>query len=246
MFIIYKNMIINNDSFEYLKKIENNSIDLILTDPPYLISKESNFKNYSESSSHLMKTKYGNHKIDFGDWDKDSLDVNLLMKEFHRILRKGGTLIIFFDIWKSSIIKESAQLHKFKQPRIGIWLKNNAVPINSNINYLSNAHEFFFTFIKDKNPTFNSKYDNGVYNFPLCHGKERLEHPTQKPLKLFEELIKKHSNEGDLVLDPFSGSGTTAEACINLNRKYICIEKNLEYFNLSLERIKNLSFQTTN
>ena len=72
-----------------------------------------------------MKTKYGKHKIDFGDWDKDSLDVNLLMKEFHRILRKGGTLIIFFDIWKSSIIKESAQLYKFKQPRVGIWLKNS-------------------------------------------------------------------------------------------------------------------------
>jgi site-specific DNA-methyltransferase (adenine-specific) len=230
-------MIINNDSFEYLKSIESNSIDLILTDPPYLISKESNFKNYSDSTSHLMKTKYGKHEIDFGDWDKTPLDVNYLMKEFYRVLRKGGTLIIFFDIWKSSIIKESAEIVKFKQPRVGIWLKNNAVPINSKINYLSNAQEFFFSFVKDKNPTFNSKYDNGVYNFPLCHGKERLNHPTQKPLKLFEELIIKHSNEGDIVLDPFSGTGTTSEACINLNRKFICIEKDKNYYDISMKRL---------
>lgn len=230
-------MIINSDSFEYLKNIESNSIDLILTDPPYLISKESNFKNYSDSASHLMKTKYGKHEIDFGDWDKDPLDLNILMKEFYRVLRKGGTLIIFFDIWKSSIIKESAEIYKFKQPRIGIWLKNNAVPINSKVNYLSNAQEFFFSFVKDKNPTFNSKYDNGVYNFPLCHGKERLEHPTQKPLKLFEELIIKHSNEGDIVLDPFSGTGTTAEACINLKRKFICIERDKKYYDLSMRRL---------
>lgn len=230
-------MIINSDSFEYLKSIESNSIDLILTDPPYLISKESNFKNYSDSTSHLMKTKYGKHEIDFGDWDKTPLDVNYLMKEFYRVLRKGGTLIIFFDIWKSSIIKESAEIVKFKQPRVGIWLKNNAVPINSKINYLSNAQEFFFSFVKDKNPTFNSKYDNGVYNFPLCHGKERLNHPTQKPLKLFEELIIKHSNEGDIVLDPFSGTGTTAEACINLNRKFICIEKDKNYYDISMKRL---------
>ena len=81
--------------------------------------------------------------------------------------------------------------------------------------------------------------------------KKKIEHAKKtksdrKPLKLFEELIKKHSNEGDIVLDPFSGAGTTAEACINLNRKYLCIEKNLEYFNISMQRIKNLSFQTTN
>lgn len=234
-------MIINENSFDYLKKIESNSIDLILTDPPYLISKDSNYTNYSENSSDLMKVKYGNHKIDFGDWDKEELDIEFLMKEFYRVLKKGGTLIIFFDIWKSNQIKEIAEKYKFKQPRVGIWIKNNPVPINSNSNYLSNAHEFFFSFVKVSKPTFNSKYDKGVYNFPLCHGKERLEHPTQKPLRLFEELIEKHSNFGDVVLDPFSGSGTTAEACEKLNRKYICIEKDLNYYNISKDRINNIN-----
>jgi len=234
-------LIINADSYDYLKKIEKGSIDLILTDPPYLISRDSNFKNVNDSTSEFMKTKYGSHKIDFGDWDKKDLDLNLLMNEFYRVLKKSGTLIIFFDIWKSNQIKQSAESAKFKQPRFGIWTKNNPVPINSHSNYLSNAHEFFFTFVKGGKPTFNSKYDNGVYNYPLCHGKERLDHPTQKPLKLFEDLIIKHSNENDVVLDPFSGSGTCAEACINLNRKYICIEKDINYYNLSLERVKQIN-----
>ena len=231
-------MNINSDCFEYLKKIDNNSISLIITDPPYLISKASNFTSYSENASDFIKVKYGSHSIDFGDWDKKSLDLNSLLEEFYRVLKKGGTLLIFYDIWKSEQLKKAAELTKFKQPRIGIWLKTNAVPINSKINYLSNAHEFFFSFVKDKKPTFNSTYDNGVYNFPLCHGHERKNHTTQKPLKLFSALIEKHSKEGDLVLDPFSGTGTTSEACLRLGRKFITIEKDPDYFKISEERIK--------
>ena len=71
--------------------------------------------------------------------------------------------------------------------------------------------------IKGGKPTFNSKYDNGIYMYPIQGGKQRF-HPTQKNLALFEELIRKHSNEGDVVLDTFLGSGTTATACKNTNR----------------------------
>jgi site-specific DNA-methyltransferase (adenine-specific) len=121
--------------------------------------------------------------------------LNLLFKEYYRVLKKGGTVIFFFDIWKSNIIKEVAELNKFKQPRIGQWV-NNPVPINSN-NYLSNSIEYFFTFVKGGKPTFNSIYDNGIYKYPLCHGKQRFDHPTQKPLELIKDLVRKHSNEGD-------------------------------------------------
>ena len=88
------------------------------------------------------------------------------------------------------------------------------------MNYLSNAIEFFFTFVKGKKPTFHSVYDNGVYKYPICHGKERYDHPTQKPLSLICDIINKHSNEGDVVLDNFAGTGTTAHACILNNRNY--------------------------
>lgn len=230
-------MLVHDDCFNYLKQIKNKSIDLILVDPPYLISKSSNFKNYSDKANSDIITKYGKHSIDFGDWDKEDIDWNLLFKEYYRILKDGGTLIFFYDIWKSTMIKDIADLCKFKQPRICQWQKTNPVPINSKINYLSNATEYFFTFIKGKKPTFHSEYDNGVYRYPLCHGKERLEHPTQKPLSLIMDLVKKHSNEGDLVLDTFAGTGTTGEACLILKRDYILIERDENYFSLIKNRL---------
>lgn len=230
-------MIVHDDCFNYLKEIKNKSIDLILVDPPYLISKSSNFKNYSDKANSDIITKYGKHSIDFGEWDKEDIDWNLLFKEYYRILKDGGTLIFFYDIWKSTMIKDIAESNKFKQPRICHWQKTNPVPINSKINYLSNANEYFFTFVKGKKPTFHSEYDNGTYRYPLCHGKERLEHPTQKPLSLIMDLVKKHSNEGDLVLDTFAGTGTTGEACLILKRNYILIERDENYFSLIKNRL---------
>jgi site-specific DNA-methyltransferase (adenine-specific) len=224
-------VLVFDDCFNYLSKIEDNSIDLILTDPPYDISKKSGF-----SSGKL--SKFNQISIDFGYWDTE-IDLDTLFKEYYRVLRKGGTLVLFYDIWKSSIIKEFAAKNKFKQPRVGQWLKNNPVPVNSKINYLSNCSEYFFTFVKDKNAIFNSEYDNAIYNYPLCHGKERLEHPTQKPLGLIKDLIVKHSNKEDIVLDTFAGTSTTAIACIETERRFICVERDEKYYEISKIRIDN-------
>lgn len=232
-------MIINGDCLEHLTKIDSNSVDLILIDPPYLISKSSGFSNYSDNISDDLKKKYGNLSIDFGDWDKVELNWDFLFSEYKRILKKGGTLIIFYDIWKSTELKEFAQKYKFNQPRVGAWVKTNPVPVNSKLNYLSNASEYFFTFVKGSKPTFNSKYDNAFYSYPICHGKERYNHPTQKPLSLIKELIEKHSNPGDLVLDTFAGTGTTGHASILLERNFILIEKDKDYFEIIKERLKN-------
>jgi len=233
-------MLINGDCYDELLKLGKNSIDLILIDPPYNISRSSGFTRMGENTNRVLQVKY-NMSIDFGEWDKEELNWDLLFAEFFRILKKGGSLIIFYDIWKAHELKEAASTLKFKQPRVGSWVKNNPVPINSSNNYLSNAVEYFFTFVKSGKPTFNSKYDNGIYHFPLCHGRERLNHPTQKPLGLIKELILKHSNPGDLVLDCFSGSGTTAHAAIETDRKFIAIEKETIYYNISKIRIDDLN-----
>ena len=95
--------------------------------------------------------------------------------------------------------------HKFKQLRFIEWIKTNPQPLNSKINYLTNVREIALVGVKKNKPVFNSEYDNGIYMFPLQGGKNRF-HPTQKSLKLFEELISKHSNENDVVLDTFLGS----------------------------------------
>lgn len=226
-----ENQVILGDCYEVLKTLDKNSVDLILTDPPYNISKSSYFKNSDNK-------KFNNISIDFGDWDQSEINLDSLMFEFKRVLKPGGSVIIFYDIWKSQNLKYFAEKNGFKQPRVCQWIKTNPVPINSKKNYLSNSIEFFFTFVKGKNPTFNSSYDKGIYNFPLCHGKERTKHPTQKPLSLIKSIIEKHSNVNQIVLDCFAGSGTTGLACKQLDRKYILIEREIEYYNFILERLK--------
>lgn len=231
------NEIICGDCFDYLPNILDNSVDLILIDPPYLISKDSNFKKTSGSTSQEMKTKY-NISIDFGNWDKESFDWDFLFSNFYRVLKNGGTLLIFYDVWKSTELKSLAEKFKFKQPRVGSWVKSNPVPINSKVNYLSNSTEYFFTFVKGGKPTFNSEYDNGIYKFPICHGKERFNHPTQKPLSLIESLVLKHSNPGDLILDTFAGTFTTAVAARNLERNWICFEREMDYVEIGKKRMQ--------
>jgi len=228
-----RNQVILGDCFVELKKIPSNSIDLILTDPPYQISRKSNFTNNSDNA------KFNKISLDFGDWDKEDLDVDSLFGEFFRILKKGGSLIIFYDIWKSTDLFKSSKKWGFNQPRVCQWVKTNPVPVNSKRNYLSNAIEYFFTFVKGGKPTFKSEYDRGIYNFTICHGKERTIHPTQKPSGLINDIILKHTNEGDLVLDCFAGSGTIGVCSKNLKRDFILIETDTKYFELIMNRLSD-------
>ena len=97
--------------------------------------------------------------------------------------------------------------------------------------------------VKKGKPTFNSKYDNGVYGFPI-HREKRI-HPTQKPLKLMEALINKHSNPKDLVIDPFLGSGSTALASYKLKRRFIGGDKDCSYIRKARKRIEEFYQETT-
>jgi site-specific DNA-methyltransferase (adenine-specific) len=268
----------NTDGLLYLQTIPENSIDLILTDPPYIISKETgmnehykNVKFNEENQIEFVKTEdeweeykkansieddsakekymrygtiYGKKycvKTDYGDWDNNfTMDIlEKFVSEYYKKLKKGGTLIIFFDLWKITTLKEILEKYKFKQIRFIEWIKTNPQPLNSGVNYLTNCREIALLAIKGGSPTFNSKYDNGIYSFPLQGGKNRF-HPTQKNLLLFEELIKKHSNEGDTVLDTFLGSGTTAIACKNTKRRFKGCESSSDYFNKMKELMDTL------
>lgn len=228
----------NKDCLDVLRDIKNETIDLVLIDPPYLISKKEN--TFKEINSSWNRKKAITNS--FGSWDEESrLDWDSLLPEFYRIMKKGATIIIFYDFWKLQELREYADKYKFKQPRHILWQKNNPVPVHTKENYLNNSREYALTFVKGQKPTFNSNYDFGSYSGPICMGKERTKHPTQKPLFLIEQLVKKHSNENDLVLDCFMGSGTTAEACINNNRNFIGVEKNSEYFEIAEKRIEKFN-----
>jgi site-specific DNA-methyltransferase (adenine-specific) len=222
---------------ELLSSIEKGSVDLVLTDPPYLISKDSGMQRLKDSGN--SHEKYGRKfatATDFGQWDKDYTidDLQLAIDEFYRILRPGGSCIIFFDLWKIETLRNA--LSKFSKHRLIEWLKTNPVPINSKATYLSNAREIAISCVKGGKATFNSKYDKGVYEYPIYGGKDRF-HPTQKSLPLFEELIKKHSNEGDIVVDPYGGSGTTYIAAVNTNRVCLSCEIDKDYYGKVQSRI---------
>ena len=271
----------NIDGITYLETIENNSINLVLTDPPYITSRKTGMdehaKKVKENVNKNIKTdkewkdfkpadywvkwlddnniatekrekkmvelktnylKYGTIYgkkyavvTDYGDWD-NNFTMEMLdnfIKHYFRVLKNGGTVIIFFDIWKITPLKELMENAGFKQIRFIEWIKTNPQPLNSSVNYLTNSREIALVGIKKSKPTFNSKYDTGIYRYPIQGGKNRS-HPTQKNLELFKELITKHSNEGDVVLDTFLGSGTTALAAKQLNRTYKGCEISKEYY----------------
>jgi DNA modification methylase len=258
----------NIEGMDYLEQIPNGSVDLILTDPPYIISRESGMdthyntvKSNEEAKIEFVKTdeewqeykrenniesdnaksnymKYGTIygkkycvKTDYGEWDSEFTMEQLegFIAEYYKKLRKGGTLILFFDLWKITPLKDLLEKYRFKQIRMIEWIKTNPQPRNSKVNYLTNCREIALIGVKDGSPTFHSSYDNGIYSFPLQGGKNRF-HPTQKSLPLFEALIQKHSNEGDVVLDTFLGGGTTAFACKNTKRKFRGCEISKEYY----------------
>jgi DNA modification methylase len=229
--IVLKNM----SCFDFLPTIASKSIDLILIDPPYEVSRETNFQSGEVTGKDTDRFRIS---MNFGDWDENFSGLDVVIKECYRVLRPGGTIICFYDLWKITTLKEYIENAGFKQLRFIEWLKTNPVPINSKINYLTNAREIAITAVKSGKPTFNSSYDNGIYKYPICHGKDRF-HETQKPVLLFEELIKKHSKENDTVLDCFSGSGTTAIASYNTGRNFVGCEINKNYYEKSIDRINS-------
>ena len=221
----------HQDCFSYLQEIGDESIDLILVDPPYEISRSTGFEAVVNGVDRFKIS------MDFGEWDHDFAGMDLVVREFYRVLRHGGTAIVFYDLWKISYLAQMLQKARFKQLRFIEWIKTNPVPLNSKVNYLTNSREIAITAIKGGKPTFHSEYDNGIYKYPIYQGHDRC-HPTQKPLRLFEALIEKHSNAGDVVLDCFLGSGTTALACRNTGRRFKGCEISEEYYQKALARLK--------
>ena len=223
--------IVNVDALSMLKGLEANSVDLVLTDPPYAISKKTTFVNKGMDKFHVT--------MDFGEWDQSEVkDMDQIIAEIWRVLRSGGTFICFYDVWKLESLKRMVEDVGFSKLRAIEWLKSNPVPLNSKTFYLTNAREMALCAVKGGGQTFNSEYDNGVYSYPICQDEGRF-HPTQKPLELFRSLIQKHTNGGDLVVDCFSGSGTTAVAASQLGRRFICSELDEKYWERSVDRLKS-------
>ena len=212
------------DCLEMLKNISTGSVNLVLTDPPYNIARDNNF--------HTM----GRAGIDFGEWDKGA-DIFSYIKECERVLDKNGSFIVF-NAWKNlgDIVKE-AERCGFETKDMLRLEKTNPMPRNRDRRYITD-YECAIWFTKERAKWTFNRQDSTYQRPKFVHSIDKGLHPTQKPLKLMEELVKIHSNEGDKVLDMFMGSGTTGVACTNLGRKFIGIEKDEKYFNIAKNRIK--------
>lgn len=235
------NKLYNDDCLNILSKIETESVDLIAIDPPYEID-------------------YNNH-----EWDKKKLNWSVLRDEYFRILKNNGNLIIFQG-WSNVCETKKTLEEKFILNNWIIWdrikgrgAKTNVVSTREDILWFTKTPKYtynkIYSNIKKKTGGLGAK--NGEENRALSNvwtdispivpwSSERVAHPTQKPLSLMERIVTIWSNENDIVLDSFMGSGSTIHACLKLNRNYIGVEKDEIYFNIANERIEKVKRENFN
>lgn len=204
-------------------------VDAIITDPPYNISRENNFETI------------GRKGIDFGEWDWNFDQIKWL-DNIDKILKPGGSIIIFND-WKNlGLISKKLESCNFEIKDILRWIKPNPMPRNTNRRYVTDYEFALWATKRGEKWTFN-KPDNLSYLKPefihsVVSSSKRI-HPTEKSESLIEEIMKIHTNEGDIVFDPFSGSGTISFIANKLNRYYIASEISKKYVDASKKRIKD-------
>lgn len=203
------------DCLELMSDIQDKSVDMVLTDIPYgVVSRKSN----------------GLRNLDKGNADVFELNLSSVLNELVRVSK--GQIIIFCGKEQFSEIY-SYFANKKGTTRPIVWQKSNPSPMNGQHVYLSGV-ELAVWFKPRGRKVFNAHCKNTVFKY--SNGSRKI-HPTQKNLDLWKDLLLDNTNEGELVLDPFIGSGTTAVACENLNRNWIGFELDKEYFELATNRV---------
>ncbi|MDD4575229.1 MAG: site-specific DNA-methyltransferase [Bacteroidales bacterium] len=229
------NTIIRNcDCVDLIKEMKNDGIKVnaIITDPPYCVSRDHQlgFSNMGRSGMNYGKWDYG---FDHKKWILDSAD----------LLVAGGAFIIFTDWKNSSYIVEALEEKGCLVKDLIRWEKSNPMPRNVESRYVMDFEVAIWAVKAGKKWTFNKpanvSYLKPVYRSGVVLGKKRI-HPTQKNLEVLIELMKVHTNIGDLVFDPFFGSATTAVACRQTDRKFIGSEIDEIYYNKAKERLNGL------
>lgn len=223
----------NDDVYLIFDKLSKDKlvVNAIITDPPYNISQKNNF--------HTLGNRQG---IDFGEWDNGEFDMCKWVYMYSSLLDKNGCMVIFCSYRAiSDIINILEEKAGMVVKDILLWEKSNPMPRNVHRRYVGGIEFAIYAVKKGGKWTFNKPADKPylrpIFKYPISSGKERLGHPTQKSLKLMEDIISIHTNKGDIVLDPFMGSGTTGDACIQLGRKFIGIEKDNNYFQIASDRL---------
>lgn len=252
-----KNIIYHGDCIEILnKKIDESSIDLIFADPPYNLSGNGlKWEGNKTGGNWYMVNEH---------WDKMTAPEYLQftrkwIKGCYKVLKTIGSIYIACSYHNIAEVMIVLKQLDFKINNIITWYKTNAMP-NMTKRVFTHSTEFVVWAVKGSGWSFNygkikeinpEKQKNGkekqmrdLWEMPLVQGKERIKrkdgkalHPTQKPEEMLKRIILASSNEGDTVLDPFLGSGTTAVVAQRYGRNWIGIEKEIQYVKIAKKRI---------
>lgn len=243
--------LIHADSFEYLDKMKSESIDVIFADPPYFLSGNG----ISNSGGKMVN-------VNKGEWDKSiSIEEKHAynrewLKKCKRLLTKNGTIWVSGTLHNIYSVGMALEQEGYKILNNITWQKLNPPP-NLSTRYFTHSTETILWARKD------DKDARHYYNYDLMkefnHNKQMKDvwtgsltkpseknfgkHPTQKPEYLLERIVLASTQEGDTILDPFLGSGTTAVVAKKLNRQCIGIEKDDDYIELAKQRLMHTQMQ---
>ncbi len=223
------------DCLELMREIPDASVDAVITDPPY------EFISKNLVGGGFMRKENKKHLENISDSFGMSFNPSVMLAELKRVCRKFNAYIFTNKSLLAQYIGFAEQ-NKYKWDLM-IWHKPNAIPIN-NGHYLIDKEYCFF--VRD-GATFNSTlgYEHYFTVRSIALGFKITKHPTEKPLSLILDQVAISTEEGDTILDPFLGSGTTGVACVKLNRSFIGIEINPDYFSIAQRRIAEAQAQMT-
>ena len=246
----FKNKLINQDSLEELKKIPDETFDLIFADPPYNLQLKNELTRPDRSRVNGVNDKWDQ----FQNFKKYDEFTYCWLSECKRVLKKNGAIWVIGSYHNIFRVGTAIQNLGFWILNDVIWNKKNPMP-NFRGTRFTNAHETLIWASKSEKSKYTFNYQSlkclnddlqmrSNWKLPICNGSERLKkngkkiHSTQKPEALLHRILLATSNKGDLVLDPFLGSGTTASVAKKLGRNYFGIEKEKNYFEAAKQRLK--------
>ena len=217
------NYIDNIDCLEGMKAIPDGSVDLIVTDPPYLISYATNSR---KDKTHDFCSTIAN--------DNNPALIRDCLLECYRVLKPDSAAYVFCSAKTLDVFKSFATEAGFTVKNTIVWVKNNWTAGDLKAQY-GQQYEPLLLLNKGR-AIIRGKRLTDVWTFDRVAGKKQV-HQNQKPVELIVQCIDKHSGTGDVVLDPFMGSGTTAVACVKTGRNFIGFELSQEYHAIALQRV---------
>ena len=221
--------LINGNAIDFMKTLEDESVDLIVTDPPYKVTARGNAGN----SGGMMQSKLSMQGKIFKHNDIKPIEY---IPEFYRLLKDGSHCYIMTNHVNLQEMLNTATECGFRFIKSLIWNKGNKIMGQ----FYMSQFEYILFFRKGKGKKINKCGTADILNVPnkKTKGEDGKNiHDTEKPVELMKILIENSSQEGELVLDPFLGVGAVGIACKELNRDYIGVELDENYYNIACSRI---------